>query len=166
MDLLWADMNGILPFLGCVTRLHPMIYLSTQVSADESMQAQCSFFSFICSPNISTQHSSWSQGVEPLSESECRQFLRHSARVRSLTVSTDEDCHLLTRIPIETCVFPRLLSLSLIVMNTRRLHFLLSPALRRCHIDVLQSDLKSIGTLLCCSGGLNHRVHWENSAAV
>lgn len=26
MDLLWADMNGIDPLLGCVTRLHPMIY--------------------------------------------------------------------------------------------------------------------------------------------
>jgi hypothetical protein len=28
MDLLWADMcnYGILPLLGCVTRLHPMIY--------------------------------------------------------------------------------------------------------------------------------------------
>lgn len=26
MDLLWANMDGIEPLLGCVTRLHPMIY--------------------------------------------------------------------------------------------------------------------------------------------
>ncbi|OJA16076.1 hypothetical protein AZE42_11627, partial [Rhizopogon vesiculosus] len=26
MDLLWADMEDLEPLLGCVTRLHPLIY--------------------------------------------------------------------------------------------------------------------------------------------
>ncbi|OJA11048.1 hypothetical protein AZE42_07184 [Rhizopogon vesiculosus] len=26
MDLLWADMDNLEPLLGCVTRLHPLIY--------------------------------------------------------------------------------------------------------------------------------------------
>lgn len=35
MDLLWSDMDGLEPLLGCVTRLHPMIYGGTKVSLDK-----------------------------------------------------------------------------------------------------------------------------------
>jgi hypothetical protein len=34
MDLLWADMIGIIPLLGCVARLQPMIYTDDKVSVD------------------------------------------------------------------------------------------------------------------------------------
>jgi hypothetical protein len=37
MDLLWADIDQLEPLLGCVTRLHPLIYSNfsrTRVSVD------------------------------------------------------------------------------------------------------------------------------------
>jgi hypothetical protein len=34
MDLLWADIHDLEPLLGCVTRLHPLIYDSDEVSAN------------------------------------------------------------------------------------------------------------------------------------
>jgi hypothetical protein len=37
MDLLWAEINQLEPLLGCVTRLHPLIYSSfirTRVSIE------------------------------------------------------------------------------------------------------------------------------------
>ncbi|KAJ8591437.1 hypothetical protein M405DRAFT_814327 [Rhizopogon salebrosus TDB-379] len=90
MDLLWADMYnyGILPLLGCVTRLHPMIY----------------------GHDGKDFHS---EGLEALSDHEARQFLRHTARVRSVRVMhKDHHLHLLTTLPIGVCVFPRLLALT------------------------------------------------------
>ncbi|KAG2120241.1 hypothetical protein DEU56DRAFT_835809 [Suillus clintonianus] len=45
MDLLWAKLYGIEPLLGCVTRLHPIVYRTDgqRVSADSAH-----FISFIC----------------------------------------------------------------------------------------------------------------------
>lgn len=122
MDFLWADMDMLLPLLGCVTRLHPMIYPRAQKF--------------------------WSRDIEPLSELERSQFFRHSGRVRSLSVSSDDDFHLLYFLPFDTCVFPNLLSLSWVVIFTRHLHLFLSPTLRNCYIAIVQPELvrNSIGT--------------------
>lgn len=122
MDFLWADMNSLLPPLGCVTRLHPMIYPSAKKF--------------------------WSRDIEPLSELERSQFLRHSGRVRSLYVSSDDDIHLLYFLPFDISVFPNLLSLSWVVVSSRHLHFFLSPTLRNCYIAIVQPELvqNSIGT--------------------
>ncbi|OJA20588.1 hypothetical protein AZE42_05379 [Rhizopogon vesiculosus] len=85
------------------------------------------------------------QDVEPLSDHEARQFLRHAARVRSLHI-LDEDSeyfHLLTAIPTETCQFQRLLALEYSVDGTiRHLPFFLSITLRRCVLSVVHPDLK------------------------
>ncbi|OAX35230.1 hypothetical protein K503DRAFT_868405 [Rhizopogon vinicolor AM-OR11-026] len=123
MDLLWAstDFHGIQPLFGCVTRLHPLIYCDESDESDESdsdTELKCP----------------WSQGVEPLSEHEVHQFLRHAARVRSLDIWawTEHHFHLLAVIPIGTCVFPRLLSLDWRVCNDTRLDLFLHPTLRRC----------------------------------
>ncbi|KAG2126530.1 hypothetical protein DEU56DRAFT_891883 [Suillus clintonianus] len=127
MDLLWANIHGLRPLLGCVPRLHPMIY-------DTGIKY------------------SWSQRVGPLAEHEFHQFLHHSARVRNMSISEPNNnyFHLLTALPIETCLFPGLLSLSWIVQctNTRILHFFLSPTLRRyCVSDLrVHSDMEYIGT--------------------
>ncbi|KAG0703079.1 hypothetical protein DFH29DRAFT_465439 [Suillus ampliporus] len=120
MDLLWADLAEIEPLLGCVTRLHPNIYL----------------------------HGAGSEGVEPLSEHEARQFLRHASRVRSLYISSDEHFHLLAVLPTETCMFPRLLLLAWQVQgaDNRYLHLFLSHTLRNCYILRPHPALKSIGT--------------------
>ncbi|OAX37559.1 hypothetical protein K503DRAFT_226638 [Rhizopogon vinicolor AM-OR11-026] len=117
MDLLWADMDeyGITPLLGCVPRLHPLIY-----SRDRKI---------FCS-----------DGVEPLSEHEARLFLRHATRVRSffLSILSVKHSHLLTILPIETYVFPRLLALRVVWEDPsmrRKIslsHFFLSPVLRGC----------------------------------
>ncbi|KAG2137851.1 uncharacterized protein EDB93DRAFT_752308 [Suillus bovinus] len=122
MDLLWANMLGIRPLLGCVTRLHPLIY-------------------------DPTSKYSWSQYAEPLAEHEFHQFMRHSARVRNITISANNYFHLLTALPIETCVFPGLLSLSWMVQCTNKgdLRFFLPPTLRRCYVSELPLDLKYIG---------------------
>jgi hypothetical protein len=90
----------------------------------------------------------WSRGVEPLSEYEAHQFLRHAARVRSLWFGyTIHHIHLLSVLPIETCVFLRLQSLTwhVVPTGTKQLHFFLSPMLRHCYVD-LSFDLKSIAT--------------------
>lgn len=87
-----------------------------------------------------------SQGLEPLSAREARQFLRHATRVRSLHIITDIYFHLLALLPIETCVFPRLLELFFSHhMNLECLPLFLSPTLRRCGLQ-LHPLLKSIGT--------------------
>jgi hypothetical protein len=57
MDLLWADMPGLRPLLGCVTRLNPMIYdPKSKVSAEYCLIVLCLFCSFVGSliepPNI------------------------------------------------------------------------------------------------------------------
>lgn len=91
---------------------------------------------------------SWSQHADPLAEHEFHQFLRHSSRVRNMTISTNTYIHLLAALPIETCMFPGLVSLSWMVQrtNTGDLRFFLSPTLRRCCISELHSDLHHIGT--------------------
>ncbi|KAG1869363.1 hypothetical protein DFJ58DRAFT_765584 [Suillus subalutaceus] len=123
MDLLWATMPGLRPLFGCVTRLHPVIYDPT------------------------TKYS-WSQDVDPLAEHEFHEFLRHSARVRIITISANTYFHLLTALPIEPCVFPGLLSLFWTVQrtNTGDFRFFLSPTLRRCYVSELHPDLRCIGT--------------------
>ncbi|KAG0709265.1 hypothetical protein DFH29DRAFT_1074984 [Suillus ampliporus] len=87
-----------------------------------------------------------SRGIEPLSEHEARQFLRHSARVLSLRISFDHHFHLLSVLPTETCVFPRLLSLSTVPRSTRYLHLFLSSTLRRCVLPFVHPTLKCIAT--------------------
>ncbi|KAG1842120.1 hypothetical protein C8R48DRAFT_41887 [Suillus tomentosus] len=127
MDLLWCNMNmlGLIPLLGCVTRLHSVIY----------------------DPK-SNYYRDWSKDVDPLGEHEFHQFLRHSARVRNITISDSKYLHLLTTLPIETCVFPDLRSLSWWVPRTEigDLRFFLPPTLRRCYVfEELQLDMKYIG---------------------
>lgn len=126
MDLLWTNIDELEPLLGCVTRLHPMIY-SSGAGPFESW---------------------WSEGVEPLSEHEARQFLRHAARVRSIDISLDRNFHLLTVFPTETCIFPRLQSLlwQVEAPNNMYLHRFLSHTLRFCYLSAIHPALKSIGT--------------------
>ncbi|KAG1892904.1 uncharacterized protein F5891DRAFT_1068422 [Suillus fuscotomentosus] len=126
MDLLWCNMLGLRPLLGCVTRLHSVVYDSESVYDRD-----------------------WSEDVDPLVEHEFHQFLRHSARVRNISISATKFLHLLTTLPIETCVFPNLRSLSWLVQCTEigDLRFFLPPTLRSCyHIsEELQLDMKYIG---------------------
>ncbi|KAG1810470.1 uncharacterized protein HD556DRAFT_55854 [Suillus plorans] len=122
MDFLWSNMHGLRPLLGCVTRLHSAIY-------DPKSKY------------------SWSQYADPLTEHEFHQFLRHSARVRHLIIPASNYFHLLTALPIETCVFPNLLSLSWLVQRTEigDLRFFLPPTLRRCSVSEVPLDMKYIG---------------------
>ncbi|KAG2128137.1 hypothetical protein BD769DRAFT_1775710 [Suillus cothurnatus] len=123
MDLLWANIDELEPLLGCVTRLHPMIYSS---SAGPS----------------------WSEGVEPLSEHETHQFLRHATRVRSIDIISDKNFHLLTVFPTETCIFPRLQSLLWQVKapNNIYLHLFLSDTLLFTYLRAIHPASKYIGT--------------------
>ncbi|KAG1729791.1 hypothetical protein EDB19DRAFT_1742445 [Suillus lakei] len=123
MDLLWAKVDQLEPLLGCVTRLHPLIYHSGL-----------------------RWDNTWSKGVEPLSAYETRQFLCHSARVRSLNVPSDHFFHLLSVIPIEKCVFPRLRSLTWRLSTSKYLDLFLSPTLHRCSLFAVNQDLKNIVT--------------------
>ncbi|KAG1846185.1 hypothetical protein DFJ58DRAFT_498560 [Suillus subalutaceus] len=104
-----------------------------------------------------TSQQSWSWDIEPLSQLERSQFLRHSCRVRSLSVSSDDDFHLLYAFPFDTCAFPNLLSLSWMVISTRYLRFFLSPTLRNCYIAIVQPELarNSIGTRCPALEGLD-----------
>ncbi|KAG1884698.1 hypothetical protein F4604DRAFT_1731659, partial [Suillus subluteus] len=121
MDLLWAEIYQLDPLLGCVTRLHPLIYRSG-IKWDRS----------------------WVEGVEPLSAHEARQFLRHSARVRKLNISSDHPFYLLSVIPAEACVFPRLRSLTL---STTYLDLFLPHMLHQCHLLLtVNESLKSVVT--------------------
>ncbi|KAG1727398.1 hypothetical protein EDB19DRAFT_1643054 [Suillus lakei] len=117
MNELWANLYGLEPLLGCVTRLYPVIY-----------------------PRIKKVN------VEPLSEDEPCQFLRHSARVRSLDISSDNPFHLLSLIPFDTCIFPRLQSLVWGLLTPRYLDLFLSCMLRRCSLSVIDEGLKCIAT--------------------
>ncbi|KAJ8596818.1 hypothetical protein M405DRAFT_804906 [Rhizopogon salebrosus TDB-379] len=98
---------------------------------------------------------SWSNGVQPLSKRESTQFLRHASRVRSLSINGYRDgapliahyhLHLLSVLPIETRMFPRLLSLSWMVRppDSRLLSLFLSPTLRHCYLLNVHCDLKPI----------------------
>ncbi|KAG1744561.1 uncharacterized protein EDB91DRAFT_1080672 [Suillus paluster] len=123
MNELWADLDehGIEPLLGCVTRLHPMVYRSGG-------------------------RYTWPEGVDPLSEHEAHQFLRHAARVRSLHISFDVHFHLLSIFPIETCIFPRLQSLIWGLPTDTNLGLFLSPMLHRCRLSAIDGGFKCIAT--------------------
>ncbi|KAG2127687.1 hypothetical protein DEU56DRAFT_527069 [Suillus clintonianus] len=128
MNELWADIHGLIPLLGCVTRLRPIIYCTE------------------------TQHSwhdpAYLGGLEPLSENEAREFLRHAARVRSmnLDLASQRNFRLLSVLPKETCMFPRLQSLVMDIRPTRYLHLFLSPTLRRCVLPDIYPGLTLIVT--------------------
>ncbi|KAG2146003.1 uncharacterized protein EDB93DRAFT_496801 [Suillus bovinus] len=145
MDLLWAVLDGVIPLLGCVARLHRLIYSSgSKVSPDLSC-----LFLFASSLNLQKRLTwDWSEGVDPLSAHEAHRFLEHAARVRSLSISCSEDLHLFALLPIETCMFPRLLSLTFLVrrLQHKYLYLFLSPALRRCVLSVVTPELKSLAT--------------------
>lgn len=131
MNELWANIDGLDPLLGCVTRLHPIIYCAERIWYNSS----CSYFG----------------DTEPLSANEACQFLRHASRVRSIHVDLPHDFRLLSVLPVETCMFPRLQSLFtslllVIACPTRHLHLFLSPTLRRCVPWVIDSNLKLIVT--------------------
>ncbi|KAG2036057.1 hypothetical protein BDR03DRAFT_921945 [Suillus americanus] len=146
MDLLWADLDGIIPLLGCVPRLHRLIYPSGSKPLTWD----------------------WSEGVEPLSEHEAHQFLDHAARVRSLCISCSEDLHLFAVLPIETCMFPRLLSLAFIVrrLQHKYLYLFLSPTLRRCVLSVINPELKSLATRCATLEHLSLKIpEWERQSA-
>lgn len=141
MDLLWTELDGIEPLLGCVTRLHPIIY--------HSSGSRCFRF----------------EVIEPLSEHEARQFLHHSSRVRSLRILYGDYFHLLSVLPIETCMFPRLLSLSTDQDLNRYLHLFLSPVLRRCALPLVHPDLKSVPTRCAALEELSIKSSFGNIAA-
>ncbi|KAG2750219.1 hypothetical protein P692DRAFT_20873173 [Suillus brevipes Sb2] len=146
MDLLWADLDGMTPLLGCVPRLHRLIYPSGAKPLTWD----------------------WSEGVEPLSEHETHRFLDHAARVRSLRISCSEDLHLFAVLPIETCIFPRLLSLAFIVrrLQQKYLCLFLSPTLRHCVLSVINSELKSLATRCAALEHLSLNVpEWERQSA-
>ncbi|KAG1873177.1 hypothetical protein F4604DRAFT_777250 [Suillus subluteus] len=146
MDFLWADLDVIVPLLGCVTRLNPIIYQNSKI--------------YIWS----------SQDIEPLSEHEARQFLRHTARVRSLHVesSSCKHIHLFANIPIETCVFPSLFSLSFIVAHphAKYLRLFLSPTLRRCDLSAIHPDFKYIATRFAALERLSIKPSFFNDSMV
>ncbi|KAG1733820.1 hypothetical protein EDB19DRAFT_2041103 [Suillus lakei] len=143
MRLLWAKLYGMTPLLSCVPRLHQLIYGSSPRGIRDR----------------------WYHSIEPLSEPETHQFLRHAARVRSLNISFhDYDLfHLHSILPLETCVFPGLLSLTFRVIppQNKYIYLFLSPTLRRCVLAYVHPDLKSIVTRLpaleelCITGPLN-----------
>jgi hypothetical protein len=158
MDLLWADTGdyGITPLLGCVPRLRTLIY-----SDDRQVGAGYSQGSFLShkAPNDSVLITF--EVVEPLSEHEARQFLRHAIRVRSfnLCISSIEHFHLLTSLAIGTCVFPRLLALQVFCGSGNsprnieywQSHLILSPVLRRC-FHVLESLFIGYSTVRTTDG--------------
>ncbi|KAG2096340.1 uncharacterized protein F5147DRAFT_391386 [Suillus discolor] len=121
MDLLWTEIHELEPLLGCVTRLHPLIYRSRGTTWRDD---------FI----------SWAKGVEPLSAHEAHQFLRHSSRIRTLNIQSD-DPHLLSVISTDACVFPRLRSLSL---STTYLDLILPHTLHQCHLLTVNEGLQSL----------------------
>ncbi|KAG1869398.1 hypothetical protein DFJ58DRAFT_63192 [Suillus subalutaceus] len=121
MNGLWADIEDLDALLGCVTRLHPIIYQK------------------------STYFHGWSsQGLEPLSELEAHQFLRHATRVCSIRIESDTHFHLLSIFPNETCLFPRLMSVSFMLQHpTNYWHLFLSPMLRCCYQESIHTDFIS-----------------------
>ncbi|KAG2066528.1 hypothetical protein BDR04DRAFT_66250 [Suillus decipiens] len=106
MDLLWADVYGLEPLFGCVTRLHPLVY------------------------PVSWYWDPCAAGVELLSADEACQFLRHSTRIRNLDIADNRPLPLLSVIPVDVCVFPRLQQLRL--RSSKYLGLFLSPTLREC----------------------------------
>lgn len=123
MDLLWSKVDQLEPLLGCVTRLHPLVY-----------------------HNGSRWRNTWSKGIEPLSTYEARQFLCHSSRIRSLNVQSDHFFHLLSVIPAGECVFSGLRSLTWKLSTGKYLNLFLSRTLHRCSLFTINQDLKNIVT--------------------
>ncbi|KAG2048324.1 hypothetical protein BDR06DRAFT_962834 [Suillus hirtellus] len=119
MDLLWTEIHGLEPLLGCVTRLHPLIY-RRGTRWDEP----------------------WAKGAEPLSAHEARQFLRHSSRIRTLNIKRTHP-QLISVIPAEACVFPRLRSLSLSIAY---LNLFLPQTLHQCYLLTVDEGLQSFVT--------------------
>ncbi|KAG2121774.1 hypothetical protein BD769DRAFT_1476847 [Suillus cothurnatus] len=121
MNELWANIMNLDQLLGCVTRLHPIVY----------QKPVCYHWS--------------SQGLEPLSEPETHQFLRHATRVRSIEITSDAHFHLLSVFPNETCLFPRLTSISFMLKYpVHYSHLFLSPMLRNCYQESIQPDFISM----------------------
>lgn len=100
MEMLWAKIDQLEPLLGCVTRLHPLIYRSG-IRWDKL----------------------WAKDMEPLSAHEARQFLRHSARICTWSIISDYPSHFLSVILAEACVLPKLRSFTL---STKYLDLFLS----------------------------------------
>lgn len=122
MELLWGDLDGITPLLGCVPTLYPII-------------GGKHWKDFSCLP----------VGIKPLSKHETLHFMRHAARVRVLRMTANHLYFLRVLEASETSLFPQLWSLSLSEMpDARHAQFLLSPALRRLSIKTLSSDIPSI----------------------
>lgn len=144
MNELWAVMFGLTPLLGCVTRLYPMIYQNGH---------EYSLFDF---PSF--------EGIEPLSENEGRQFLRHAARVRFMYVQAREDYHRLLSVLkcTMTCMFPRLLSLRNLFPACSDIY--LSPTLRRCNVRVTYPEMKVIATCCAALEHLSLKIDDENIA--
>lgn len=106
-----------------------------------------------------------SEGIDPLSEHEARQFLHHASRVHSLVMPDDRHFHLLTVLPIETCIFPRLLDFSWAQsMSIRHLRPFWSSTLRRCILPILHPDLKYIATLCPVLENLEFRTTAQHTA--
>ncbi|KAG1807545.1 hypothetical protein EV424DRAFT_1576279 [Suillus variegatus] len=120
MDLLWVEIHELEPLLGCVARLHPLIYHHSRTRWNEP----------------------WVKDVEPLSAHEVHQFLHHSSRIRTLDIKSEHP-HLLSVIPAEACIFPKLKSLSL---STTYLNLFLPHMLHRCHLLSVDESLQSFVT--------------------
>ncbi|KAG1768301.1 hypothetical protein EDD22DRAFT_1001972 [Suillus occidentalis] len=119
MEFLWAEINQLEPLLGCVTRLHSLVYRSG-IKWDQP----------------------WAKALEPLSAHEIRQFLRHSACIRTLSIVSDYPFHLISII-LGSCVLPRLKSLTL---SIKYLDFFLPHTLHRCHLLTFNGGLRSVVT--------------------
>ncbi|KAG2148768.1 hypothetical protein DEU56DRAFT_926316 [Suillus clintonianus] len=126
MDFLWATVDDLQPLLGCVTRLHPLIYCGSRAPGDDS----------------------WAEGIERLSSDETWEFLRHSDRIRSFNITSNRLCLLISIIPIEACVFPRLHSLT--ISTGSYFGLFMSPTLRHCSIflERIKFSYESTGRML------------------
>ncbi|KAG1869365.1 hypothetical protein DFJ58DRAFT_61582 [Suillus subalutaceus] len=104
-------------------------------------------------------------GVEPLPEYEARQFLHHALHVRSLRIVYSNHFHLLSVLPNETCIFPRLLSLSTDQDLNRYLHLFLSHTLCRGVLPVTHTDLISVSARCAALEELSIKSSFRNIAA-
>ncbi|KAG2148797.1 hypothetical protein DEU56DRAFT_81239 [Suillus clintonianus] len=133
MDLLWAEVHQLEPLLGCITRLHSIIYSKHQWWKSHEYHSRRTWAGL---PDL-----------EPLSAHETCQFLRHSARVRSLIIPyQDRLVHFLSAIPIETCLFPRLRSLTWGLSTAKYMDLFLPHTLRKCHLSTINEGLKNLAT--------------------
>lgn len=137
MDLLWSEIDVLESLLGCVPRLHPLIYDDGRMRWD------------------------WVRGTRPLSADEIHQFLRHSARVRSLTIMCDIDhCGRLDFFsvnPTELYNFPKLRWLT---VYTDYLNIFPPHMLHHCF--PVTPDVQS--TLICCAALEHLSVHIPDDA--